>query len=160
MPASVPAKTPLIAPLLDRLTRPSSVGPVGQGVALQAVIESVRRDVEELLNSRKNDDAELDAFPELRTSVFAYGMPEVVSRPALTTADRVAIGSSITETITRFEPRLRNVRTRLESPPTGLERRLAFRIEGVLRVEPSPDVEFETVLELSSGQTSVVAEVK
>jgi predicted component of type VI protein secretion system len=35
------------------------------------------------------------------------------------------------------------------------ERRVRFHIEAGLNVDPSPEVAFETVLELATGQTSI-----
>lgn len=155
MPPVDPTPVNLLPSLVDRLTQPGALGSTGRGAALTLIIESVRLDVEALLNTRRNEDPELAQYPELARSVYAFGMPELVSRPALNTTDRLAIGRAIAETITRYEPRLRDVRTTLISPVDSLERRLKFRIEGILRVEPAPGVEFETVLELSTGQTSV-----
>ncbi|MCZ2342106.1 MAG: type VI secretion system baseplate subunit TssE [Bacteroidales bacterium] len=155
MPSADSTLLNLLPSLMDRLTQPGALGASGHGNTLTLIIESVRRDVEALLNTRRNEDSELARYPELARSVFGLGMPELISRPALTSTDRQAIGRAIAETITRYEPRLRDVRTILISPADSLERRLKFRIEGTLRVEPSPGVEFETILELSSGQTSV-----
>lgn len=156
MPPVEPIPTSLLPSLVDRLTQPGSFGPAGHGTPLTLIIESVRVDVEALLNTRRNEDPELAQYPELSRSMYAFGMPEIVSRPALSTADRLAIGRAISDTITLYEPRLRDVRTTLISPADSLERRLKFRIEGTLRIDPAPGVEFETVLELSTGQTSVM----
>lgn len=157
MPAFDSPLRSLMPSVLDRLLDQQSMGTPGSGIPLNSIVEAVRRDVEALLNTRRNSDPELERFPELSASMYTFGMPELVSRPALSGPEREAIGRLIADAIMRSEPRLRNVRTTLLSGKNVLERQLKFRIEGTLRVDPSPGVEFETVLELSSGQAAVVA---
>jgi type VI secretion system protein ImpF len=148
----------LMPSLLDRLIDPDSLGQGAEAKVLTRLIESVRRDLEHLLNTRQNEDPELSQYPELAQSVFAYGMPELISRPAISGPERQRIAQLIRETIRRFEPRIAEVQTILLSPANSLDRQLRFRIEGKLRVEPAPVIEFETLLELSTGQTTVIPE--
>ena len=75
------ASTGFMPSLLDRLLEPDSLG---RGMVIHpfpSVIEAVRRDLEHLLNSRRNEDPLLSQYPELAQSVFAYGMPELISHP-------------------------------------------------------------------------------
>jgi type VI secretion system protein ImpF len=88
--------------------------------------------------------------------VYTYGMPELLNRPSASKADRDALGRLIAEAIARHEPRLKDIKaTPLEDPESG-DRALRFLISAALRLEPSPGVEFETVVKLSTGQTSVI----
>ncbi|MBA4191472.1 MAG: type VI secretion system baseplate subunit TssE [Planctomycetaceae bacterium] len=157
-PAPGPPIRNLLPSVLDRLLA-ADTGPSlsTTGVPLSIVLEAVRRDVESLLNTRQNTDPELSKYPELAKSVFGYGMPELVSRRALTGPDREAIGRLMADAIARYEPRIRSVRAVVVPPEHPSERRLKFKIEGTLRIDPGPTIEFETVLELGSGQTAVVA---
>ena len=148
----------LLPSVLDRLlSADSSPMLTANKTSLAILLESVRRDVEALLNTRQNSDPELAKFPELARSVYAFGMPELVSRRAISGPDREAIGRLMAEAIMRHEPRIRNVRAIVENPEHPTSRRLKFKIEGTLRIDPGPTIEFETVLELGSGQTAVVA---
>jgi type VI secretion system protein ImpF len=62
----------------------------------------------------------------------------------------------IEECIERYEPRLTDVRVTLSAPGDSKERRVQFLIEAFLKVDPEPErVEFDTVLELSSGKFAV-----
>ncbi len=157
MPTAVDANALRLLPsLLDRLLDPESMSVRRGGYTVNEMIEAVRRDVEDLLNNRQLVDPDIDAYPELSKSVFTYGIPELISRPASSGPDLDAIGRSIAEAIQRQEPRLRDVRLILLSQPGNLERNLRFRIEGRLRIEPSPQVEFETVVDLGNGQSAVL----
>jgi type VI secretion system protein ImpF len=145
-----------IPSLLDRLIDPRSMGSSAQGANLSGILEAVRRDTEDLLNTRRVPDPEVEAYPELSHSVFTYGVPELITRPALSQADREALGRIIAESIARHEPRLRDIKaTPLSDTGTG-SRALRFLITAVLRLEPAPSVEFETLVRLSTGQTELI----
>ena len=61
----------------------------------------------------------------------------------------------IEQAITRYEPRLRNVRATLIEEPDEKQMKLKFQIHATLRVDPSPEVAFVTILKLSTGETSI-----
>jgi len=149
------SNTGLLPSVLDRLLDPASMGP-SAGASLAAVVEAVRRDVEELLNNRRPVDPELDRYPELSRSVYAYGLPELISLPAATGPQRDAIGRLVAEAVARHEPRLRDVRATVVGAADPADRTIRLRIDGRLRVSPAPGVQFETVLQLAAGQTAVV----
>jgi type VI secretion system protein ImpF len=161
----VPEPTPasqlgLLPSMLDRLIDPESAGSVARyGYGVAQMVESVRRDLEDLLNTRRAVHEVPDEYPELQRSVLNYGLPEVVNMPALTGDQREAIARTLEQVVASHEPRLRDVRARLAAVNSPLERTVKFHIEGRLRVEPAPDVEFETLLELSTGRAAVSASV-
>jgi type VI secretion system protein ImpF len=162
VPTADPPATGLLPSVFDRLLDPMSMGSVASaqsaspGGSLAAITEAVRRDVEELLNNRRPVDAEADRFPELSRSVFAYGLPELISLPAVTGPQRDAIARLVAEAVTRHEPRLRDVRATIVGSPDPTDRTIKLRIDGRLRLSPAPGVQFETVLQLAAGQTAVV----
>jgi type VI secretion system protein ImpF len=63
--------------------------------------------------------------------------------------------AAVEESIARFEPRLTNVQVFPDPSADPKKMRLEFRIQGTLRMEPSPDVSFVTVLKLATGETAV-----
>ncbi len=143
--------------LLDRLLDPDSGGTIDRrGYSLEQTIAAVRRDLESLLNARKGV-LELPAeFTELQTSVENYGLPDFGSLATSTRQHHDAVGRLIELAIKRFEPRLRDVRVRLVQEGAAGERlALKFQVESRLKVEPYPDVSFETVLELTTGIASI-----
>ena len=112
---------------------------------------AVARDLETLLNTRQEA---LDELPEsleaVRGSLLTYGLPDFTAASLLSPRDRATLRRALEDTIVTFEPRLERVRIVLEDPrPT--ERAMRFRVEGWLRVEPTPEpVMFDTVLQLGT----------
>jgi type VI secretion system protein ImpF len=148
----------LMPSLLDRLIDPDAGGTAeGQGYNLVQMIESVRRDLEELLNTRQTCAGIPLIYTEIYDSIVAYGMPDMTMVNAATTGERSKLGRVIEAIVAKYEPRLRDIRatlvpskTKTKSDPT-----VRFSIEARLNVEPSPEVGFQTILELMTGQASV-----
>jgi type VI secretion system protein ImpF len=143
--------------ILDRLIDPDTEGTLWRrGYSIEQMMETVRRDVEDLLNSHRPGTAVRDEFAETRRSVVAFGLPDLVSLYGLGGKLRGVVLQAIEETIRLFEPRLRDVRVSLlkpDDPGHGL--RLELQITAKLCVDPAPEVSFVTVLELTTGQASV-----
>jgi type VI secretion system protein ImpF len=147
----------LLPSLLDRLIDPESGGTAWQqGYSVLQMIEAVRRDLEDLLNTRQTSVGIDQRYKDTIDSIVAYGLPDFVSVDATATGTKERIGTMIETMIRRFEPRLRDVRARLvESRAGETDRSLKFEISGRLAVDPSPEVGFETVLELMTGHASI-----
>jgi type VI secretion system protein ImpF len=137
------------------LIDPASAGLKGQpGYQLSQMMEAVRRDLEELLNTRQTLGELGHQRERVRQSILGYGLPEITSLPAITPQQRNEIARLLQATVTRYEPRLRDVRViLLESE--AVKPVLRFRIEARLVVEPSPEVAYDTVVEVSTGQHTV-----
>ncbi len=115
--------------------------------------ESVRRDLEWLLNTRRIVDPAPQSFAELQTSLYHYGLPDITSLSADAPDTQLRLLEQIQETIELFEPRLAGVRVTASEPDDRRRREIRFLIEGLLRIEPAPEqVAFDTVLEVSSGE--------
>lgn len=142
--------------LLDRLIDADSAGTSWRrGYGIEQMVEVVQRDLEELLNTRQSHPDLPPEYHELQNSILSYGLPDLVSLNALTPDQRSQIGRMLELAVTRFEPRLRDVRARLIDAGDSKDRTIRFRVEGRLCVDPSPDVAFDTVLELTTGHYSV-----
>lgn len=148
-------------PLFDRLadTPDAAVsgargGPAG---ARQALVESVARELQQLLNSHGSlAPAELERFPELRDSVLNYGMIPLTG-VAASAVNIGAVAERIRASIEAFEPRLREVRV-LADPFDPERPDLRFRIRGVLPLgEGEPPVVLETQVGLGTGDVRVAA---
>ena len=145
----------LLPSLKDRLLDPDSMGTRGHtGYTMQQILESVREDLEELLNSRRPHRALESESPEVARSIVTYGLPDLASIDTSTPAKREEIGRIIEKSIMVHEPRLRNVRAAMiTARPADLRAR--FHIDAELRVDPAPSVFFETVVELTTGHASI-----
>jgi type VI secretion system protein ImpF len=152
-----PSVGPALVPsLIDRLIDPESLGTVSlRGYTPQQMLESVRRDLEDLFNTHQSEIEDPGGFEEVGRSIVAFGLPDLPSIAERTGGDPEAIRRLLLDVITRFEPRLRDVRVNVSGSFNQGDRRLRLRIEARLNAEPSPDVALETELELTTGQAMI-----
>jgi type VI secretion system protein ImpF len=151
----LPANIALQPSIIDRLV---DQGPdaSARGFDIRQLMDTVRRDLEDLLNTRCAMKADPEAFPEVADSIVLYGMPDMALVNAGTTSERDEIGRVVEAVIARHEPRLREVKASLvEGTDSVNQKAVNFHIQAKLAVDPSPEVSFETVLELMSGHASV-----
>ncbi len=150
-------KIGMMPSVLDRIIDPSSLGTQARpGFSVEDLVASVRRDVEDLLNTRQNQDRTIDEFPLLAGSVYRFGMPEMVSMRASSPEDRQKIGRVLEKIIGQYEPRLSNIKAVLVGDTKDTKHgTVNFRIEGRLRLDPAPEVVFETLLEFATGQSRI-----
>jgi type VI secretion system protein ImpF len=150
------AQQALMPSILDRLIDPESGGTAWRrGYGVEQMTEAVKRDLEELLNTRQSHMGLPEDFVELHRSVYGYGLPDLTSLNAITPQQRAGIGQVLEDVVVRFEPRLRDVRAVMVDAGDGKQRTVKFRIDARLNVDPAPEVAFETILELTTGQYSV-----
>jgi type VI secretion system protein ImpF len=146
----------LLPSILDRLIDPESAGTaILIGYDANGMRDSVRRDLEDLLNTRQTHAGMPEGYQELNRSVLAYGLPDVLTLEAITGKQREEIGEKIRRIIELFEPRLRDVTVRYLPGENAAQRSIRFHIDARLCVDPAPEVAFDTVLELTSGQYAV-----
>jgi type VI secretion system protein ImpF len=145
--AEVTGKNSRLALVVD-----NSLGTYG----IRELKRAVARDLEALLNTRQEALEELpESLEEVRRSLVTYGLPDFTSASLLSSRDRARIRRALEDTIAAFEPRLERVRISLEESERS-ERAMHFRVEGWLRVEPSPEaVAFDTVLQLTTREYTV-----
>jgi type VI secretion system protein ImpF len=142
--------------ILDRLIDADSSGTAAQpGYTTAQMMRVVRRDLEDLLNTRLTVTDLPRELGRLRGSVYAYGLVDLNSLNALTPQQRDEIGQVLEATVAQFEPRLRDVRAVALESDDGRKQAVRFRIEARLGVDPAPEVVFDTVLELTTGQHRV-----
>ena len=116
---------------------------------------AVSRDLEMLLNTRREPLGDLSPYPETRRSLLAYGLPDFTAMSLKNEADRKRIISEVEQTIALFEPRLAQVRVTLESSDE-LRPTLGFRIDALLKVDPAPEpVTFDAVLQINTQHYEV-----
>ncbi|QGJ71943.1 Type VI secretion system baseplate subunit TssE [Planctomycetales bacterium 10988] len=147
----------LMPSMFDRLTDPDSGGTSAMpGYTLKQMMDVVRRDLEKLLNTRQCFRDLKDDYPELHNTLLTFGLPDFGSISASTLKEQRDLGQLIADQVMKFEPRLRKVRAipELDHELSKLLR-VRYHIEATLAVDPAPEVAFETVLELTTGHTSV-----
>jgi type VI secretion system protein ImpF len=140
--------------ILDRLTDPESMGGLVAGYDARQMMDAVRADLEELLNTRRTTVDVPPAFEHVRSSIVTYGLPDLAGFDASIQGQAAELARVITDIITRHEPRLIRVKVTVARPATPT-RSVKFHIDAALNMDPAPEVGFETVLELTSGRATV-----
>ena len=126
------------SPLLDRLIddapdqqRDPALSAADSLVGLR---NSVRRDLEALLNARRRWRSWPAHMTQLATSPIGYGIPDFAS-------------GAFSDARRRFEPRFLSVRVQLIEAQDRLDTTLRLRIEAVMHAEPAPEsVTFDTLV--------------
>jgi type VI secretion system protein ImpF len=142
--------------LLDRLVDPESEGTSWRrGYSVEQMIDTIRRDLEDLLNSRRMLGDLAEEYPEVRNSIVTFGMPDLVSIHSSMADVSARVGAAIEEAIIRFEPRLTSVRVMPDVSADPKKLRLEFQIHATLHMDPAPDVAFVTLLKLTTGEATI-----
>lgn len=126
--------------LLERLcdSHPDDQLSLPQDVSLKDIRDSVIRDLNDLVNTRRLVERELPAhYPELRNSILTYGLAR---RSLLGTSnfDAERIRIELERAIERCEPRLKEVHVELLGGPRIEPALLRFQIKAILCVPPTP----------------------
>lgn len=152
----------LLDRLLDDERELTRERPPTRAASEAAFRRAVRRDLEWLLNTRRQLAEVPEGREELRRSLLRYGLPDVASMPRDVPEARARLVRALEETITLFEPRLTQVRVVLagdgERGPADAHGagELRFLIEAVLLLDPEPErVVFETTFEPSEREYRV-----
>ncbi len=150
-------------PVLDRLLDESPGRPdpthLDWHQQIRALKGSVARDLEYLLNTRQQAAPDLpEEFVEVGRSLLAYGLPDFSSLDLTGPEDCLKVKRAIESAIARFEPRLERVRVQMDEA-RNVDRGLRFRIEALLRVEPTPEpVSFDAVLQPATQECQVTGQ--
>lgn len=141
--------------LLDFEPEVSSEAIKSRAKSLRDLKQSVRRDMEWLLNTRRYIEEIPSTLEETTRSLANYGLPDFTGISTKNLAEQKRLVKEIETSIKTFEPRLIDVKVSVE-PVGGTERTLNFKIEARLQVEPAPEpVVFDTILQLGSGEYMV-----
>lgn len=154
MPPRERAEMIVTPTLLDRL-RDDAPRYSTRKASMDAYRESVLRDIEWLLNTRRPPLPEADDFDHASRSVIVYGLVDMHSFDGSIGRDAAALRQSLEQTLRAFEPRIQNLRI-LPPRKDEFKRSLNFEIEGMLRYDTvSEPISFDTVLDLIEGRYQV-----
>jgi len=124
---------------------------------LRDLKNSVRRDLENLLNTRRSMFPIPDSRERLRQSTIGYGIPDFGMISGGSDERREELRQDVEDTIRRFETRLKSLTVDLVIDPGDAARRIIrFRIDGMLHAEPAPEpVKFDSLLSVSRHEFQV-----
>jgi type VI secretion system protein ImpF len=154
------ARESLVPSVLDRLldddptvTRET---PKARTQVLRELKQSVRRDLECLLNTRWRCRGWPEDLDQLDLSLLNYGLPDLVEVDLQSTAGRGQFQRILEKVIRHFEPRFKSVKVEVLKNASPLDQTVRFRIDAVLYAEPAPEpVMFDSSLEPATGNVEV-----
>jgi type VI secretion system protein ImpF len=123
--------------------------------SLRLLKESIRRDMEELLNTRRPLSKALEGYETAYRSVLNYGLEDFNSISPLSKVNAQELQHAVQRCVAEYEPRLRDVSVTVEGGDL-LRREIRLHIEATIPVHPSAEmVSFDTMLDLASGMYSI-----
>jgi type VI secretion system protein ImpF len=149
----------LVDRLIDRDPKTPADPAITRAQSVRQLKAALRRDLEWLLNSRRNPDAAPESMAELSQSLYNFGLPDFSSMSLNSPKDRSQLLVELENTVALFEPRLKDIKVSLVETPGVNTRMLHFQIEGMLMMDPAPEqISFDTVLQLTSGEYQIRGE--
>ncbi len=150
-------KQKLLPSLLDRLLYDAPEAQLEQpevySQTLEDLHEAVKRDLEQLLNTRRRCGSWPAEWRErelkqLQSSLVNYGLPDFMAMNLVSDEGRETFRRMLEDTIRCCESRLERVKVSLLDNTEPLDRTMRFRIEALLRAEPAPEaIAFDSILE-------------
>ena len=150
--ASIDKKKKLRPSVLDRLIDNDPDNNVekdsDQHQKLKQLRNSVRRDLENLLNTRFRMIEPADEYSELKKSLLNYGLPDLATVNISDKIKQKEFIDHLQSILIDFEPRFKSVKVNYLENANALDRSLRFRIDATLYADPSPEiVVFDSIVE-------------
>src|SRR5512142_2966216 len=96
--------------LIDRDPESNVEASPNRAQSVRQLKASLRRDLEWLLNTRRNPEPVPDGADELEHSLYTYGLPDITSLSYDNSRDRSRLARMIESTLRTFEPRLDRIK--------------------------------------------------
>lgn len=158
--AHIDKKKKLRASVLDRLLDDEphnrNEAELSRHQNLKKLRDSVRRDLEVLLNTRCRITSTPDHLVELDQSLLNYGLPDLATINVIDIDQKNAFTRQLEMLLRMFEPRFKTVKVTHHENKDKTDQTLRFRIDAVLYADPSPEVVvFDSILESVTRNVSV-----
>lgn len=150
-----PRERVLARSVLDRLVDDSPDlaidPPVSLADQIREMRETIRRDIEALLNTRRCPLSPPSDLKELAGALVNYGVDGMISANLATDVAKARLARAIEKRIGAFETRLANIRVTILKSRSITERALRLRIEASFRlIDGMPPISFESVIDPST----------
>ena len=144
--------------VIDRLAGTGGLRGGDLRIGVEDLKQTVCRDIEWLLNTKRPLDMKLEGFPESGQSILNYGIPDFSQYSAANGADCGTLCQLIEQALRTFEPRLESRSIKVDylqtDELTGMKAQ--FRIRGILHVDPVREpVSFDTNIAMDSGAIEI-----
>lgn len=144
--------------LLDDEPKQKAEAALTHSKSLAVLKVAIRRDLENLLNTRCTPQSPLESSVETLRSMYNYGVPDITEIGQNFLYERERLLAQIEKAVRVFEPRLAGTKVAIV-PAAGVSRVVRFVIEGMLRIDPAPEhVVFDAALELTSGEYQLMGD--
>ena len=128
----------LMAPVLDRLTQKEGIH--RNHLQLRQLRESVRRDLENLMNTRFRCVSPPDELKEVKKGIPNYGLPDL-STINLNSAEALNnFCRQVAATIKHYEPRIKSIKVEGKQGVDPEDPTIRFRMEAVLHANPAQEL--------------------
>lgn len=123
---------------------------------LKELRNSVRRDLENLLNSRYRVISPPEELQEANTSLLNYGLPDLATVNIIDLDKKREFTQNLERVLKTYEPRFKTVKVSYQDNKDNTDRTLRFRIDATLYADPAPEiVVFDSILEPASRAVNV-----
>ncbi len=145
--------------LIDHDPKIVSDGPPSRAKSVRQLKSALRRDLEWLLNTRRTPTPAGSEFQETSVSLYNYGLADVTGMGWDSQHDKLELTRRIEHAVATFEPRISRIKVVSLEGQSSAKHVLRFQIEGLLDMDPAPElITFDTLLQLSSGEYQVRGE--
>jgi type VI secretion system protein ImpF len=142
--------------LIDNQPHIRSEIETGQDHKLIELRQSVRRDLEHLLNTRYRIVEPGEEFTQVEQSILNYGLPDLATVNISDIEKRKEFTHHLERILRIFEPRFKEIKVAYIENKDLKDRTLRFRIDATLYADPTPEViVFDSVLEPISRTVSL-----
>lgn len=150
--------------IMDRLLKAKDLR---HGQTLLQLEESILRDLQDLLNTRRPPEEQFVSLEAVSRTVANFGLMDFAHLELLSPDGRQHVLDHIKDVIETYEPRLTRVEVE-ERRGEDLEKlakndyhkgAIFLQIKARLKGNPGPEVSFETILELAKGAHTVKKEL-
>lgn len=150
--ARIDPKRPLLPSLFDRLIDEEPEVTREPAATYHQVLrefrKAVRRDLENLLNTRQRALSWPADMGRLDRSLVNYGLPDFTGKNLAKKESQAQFLRSIERIIQQCEPRFKTVKVTAVERADPLDRTLRFRIDALIHAEPTPEsVVFDSMVE-------------
>lgn len=123
---------------------------------LRELRNSVKRDLENLLNTRYRMIEPPEEYKQLEISLLNYGLPDLATVNIADVAKKKDFTKSLEKILRDFEPRFKSVKVHHMDNKDNTDRTLRFRIDATLYADPAPElVVFDSTLDPVSRTVNV-----
>lgn len=123
---------------------------------LRELRDSVRRDLQNLLNTRHRMISPPEEYSHLEISLLNYGLPDLAAINIADLEKKRSFTRLLEKILSDFEPRFKTVKVQHITNTNTTDRTLKFRIDATLYADPAPEiVVFDSMLDPVSRTVNV-----